>query len=178
MPKSPLTGSTPLHEAIALEARECAEFLHSTWPLAWMMPDASGLSPLHLAAHFGATELVALFLQRCSCGGTSNSNAAASGGGGAGAQRTRQRNGAENPSGQPPQQCALAIMRTAVEQATALHLAAQNGRLDVLKLLLAHCPLYVSTTLTLSSSARCSLANNAQTFNTFSLIIHTFVTGS
>ena len=143
MPKSPLTGSTPLHEAIALEARECAEFLHATWPLAWVTPDASGLSPLHLAAHLGATELVALFLQRCSCGGSSNSNAAASGGGGAsaGAQRTRQRNGAENPSGQPSPQCALTMMRTAREQATALHIAAQSGRLDVLKLLLAHYPM-------------------------------------
>ena len=138
MPKSPLTGITPLHEAVALEARDCAEFLHTTWPLAWLMPDASGLSPLHLAAHLGATELVALFLQRCSCGGITNLNAAASGGGNAGAQRSRQ-----NPSGQPSPACALAMMRTVGEQATALHLAAQSGRLDVLKLLIAHCPLYV-----------------------------------
>lgn len=145
MPQSPVTGNTPLHEAVALGARECAEWLHATWPLAWVTPDKSGLSALHLAAHFGAAELVALFLQRCSCNGPTNPTAGGSAATG-GAQKTRQRGGGDNASGQGgPLQCVVMMMRTGAEQATAMHLAAQSGRLDVLKLLLAHCSSYEPT---------------------------------
>ncbi len=149
----------------------------------WRDRDSAGVSPVHLAARFGHTEVLQSFLDTDCCAAsvpTVASSAPVAGGlrvarvamsasaAHSGAPTGRGGGGCETSAA-----CSLPAMRTR-EDATPLHFAAQAGQLPAIKMLLLHCPRYFSLDSFIPENIICWVYSHTFSLNFPSQVLFSF----